>query len=63
MSSIIGDMGSLLGIDLRSAFLLFPALLCAQPHVDLLLRGGQVIDGSGIAGRSAEHACRSRIAS
>ena len=39
---------------LRSAFLLFPALLCAQPHVDLLLRGGQVIDGSGAPGRSAD---------
>src|SRR5215472_8534761 len=38
----------------RVTLLLFPALLFAQTQVDLLLRGGQVIDGSGSAARSAD---------
>lgn len=38
----------------RATLLLFPALLLAQPQVDLLLRGGLVIDGSGSAARPAD---------
>lgn len=38
----------------RIALFWIPALLCAQQRVDLLLRGGQVIDGSGSAARSAD---------
>jgi N-acyl-D-amino-acid deacylase len=39
---------------LRLALLLVPALLLAQPQLDLLLRGGQVIDGTGAAARAAD---------
>jgi N-acyl-D-amino-acid deacylase len=38
----------------RFAILLLPCLASAQGRVDLLLRGGQVIDGSGSAARSAD---------
>jgi N-acyl-D-amino-acid deacylase len=38
----------------RLTLLLFPAILFAQRRVDLLIRGGQVIDGTGSAARSAD---------
>ncbi|MBZ5601855.1 MAG: D-aminoacylase [Acidobacteriia bacterium] len=40
-------------MSLRAAILLLPTLLSAQ-QLDLLLRGGQVIDGSGSAARTAD---------
>ncbi len=38
----------------RLALLLFPAILFAQQRVDVLIRGGQVIDGTGSAARAAD---------
>ena len=38
----------------RLILLLFPSLLFAQQRVDLLIRGGQVIDGSGSPARAAD---------
>src|SRR5580704_7306577 len=38
----------------RLALLLFPSILFAQQRVDLLIRGGQVIDGSGSPARAAD---------
>ena len=36
------------------AFVLLPCIGVAQERVDLLIRGGQVLDGSGVAARSAD---------
>src|SRR5579885_2297136 len=41
-------------MNFRAALMLLPAALWAQPPLDLLLRGGQMIDGSGAAARMAD---------
>ena len=41
-------------MKIGTAILIFPLAVVAQPRVDLLLRGGHVIDGSGSAPRSAD---------